>query len=58
MDLMGFSMMAKGGASLAPFHGNDAVIPAATLEAMNARLDQIHRGPYRVAINEAPLAGR
>jgi basic membrane lipoprotein Med (substrate-binding protein (PBP1-ABC) superfamily) len=56
LDLMGFSMMARGGASLAPLHGNDAKIPAATLDAMNARLDQIHRGLYRVAIDETPPA--
>lgn len=49
-------MMAKGGASLAPLHGNAEVIPAATLEAMNARLDQIHWGLYRVEINESPPA--
>jgi basic membrane protein A len=56
LDLMGFSMMARGGASLAPFHGNDAKIPLATLDAMNARLDQINRGLHRVAIDEAPPA--
>jgi hypothetical protein len=56
LDLMEFSTMAKGGASLAPLHGNEAVIPEATLDAMNERLDQINRGLYRVAINEAPPA--
>ena len=48
--------MARGGASLAPFHGNNAVIPAATLDAINARLDQIHQGLFRVAIDETPPA--
>jgi len=56
LDLKDFSMMAKGGASLAPFHGNDAKIPKQTLDAMNERLDHINQGLYRVAINEAPPA--
>jgi basic membrane protein A len=56
LDLMEFGMMGKSGASLAPFHGNDAKIPKATLDAMNARLDQIKQGQYRVEINEAPPA--
>lgn len=56
LDLKDFSMMAKGGASLAPFHGNDAVIPKETLDATNDRLDQIDQGLYRVAINESPPA--
>ena len=56
LDLKDFSMMAKGGASLAPFHGNDAAIPKETLDATNDRLDQIDQGLYRVAINESPPA--
>jgi basic membrane lipoprotein Med (substrate-binding protein (PBP1-ABC) superfamily) len=56
LDLKDFSMMAKGGPSLAPFHGNDAVIPKETLDATNDRLDQIDQGLYRVAINESPPA--
>jgi basic membrane protein A len=56
LDLMEFSTMAKGGASLAPLHGNEAKIPEATLDAMNARLDQINQGLYRVEINESPPA--
>ena len=56
LDLMEFSTMAKGGASLAPLHGNEAVIPEATLDAMNERLDQINQGLYRVEINESPPA--
>jgi basic membrane lipoprotein Med (substrate-binding protein (PBP1-ABC) superfamily) len=55
-DLKDFSMMTRGGASLAPFHGNDAKIPQPTLDAMNQRLDQISQGLYHVAINEAPPA--
>ena len=56
LDLMEFSMMAKGGASLAPFHGNDAVIPKETLDATNDRLGQIDQGLYHVDINESPPA--
>jgi len=58
LDLKDFSMMAVGGASLAPFHGNDAVIPKQTLDAMNERLDQINQGLYRVAIDESPPANQ
>jgi basic membrane protein A len=56
LDLMEFSMMAKGGASLTPFHGNDAVIPKETLDATNDRLGQIDQGLYHVDINESPPA--
>ena len=56
LDLKDFSMMARGGASLASFHGNDAKIPQSTLDAMYQRLDQISQGLYHVAINEAPPA--
>jgi basic membrane protein A and related proteins len=56
LDLKDFSMMTSGGASLAPFHGNDAKVPKQTLDAMNQRLDQISEGLYHVVINESPPA--
>jgi basic membrane protein A len=56
-DLKDFSMMAKGGASLAPYHGLDSKIPAATLTLVNDTLAQIMNGLFRVDIDEAqPLA--
>jgi basic membrane lipoprotein Med (substrate-binding protein (PBP1-ABC) superfamily) len=52
-DLKDFSMMAKGGATLAPFHGLDSKIPAATLTLMNDAMAQIKNGLFRVDINDS-----
>jgi len=57
LDLKDFSMMAKGGASLAPFHGLDAQIPAATAELLKKRQDEIAKGLFRVDIDEAMPVG-
>ncbi len=57
LDLKDFSMMAKGGASLAPFHDLDKQIPAATMELLKKRQDEIAKGLYRVDIAEAMPAG-
>lgn len=53
IDLKDFSMMALGGATLAPYHGNDSKIPAATLEAVKAKEEAIKTGMFRVPIDEA-----
>ena len=53
VDLKDFSMMAQGGASLAPFHGNDSKIPADVLAAVKAKEEAIKSGMFRVPIDEA-----
>ncbi|MEA3309186.1 MAG: BMP family protein [Chloroflexota bacterium] len=55
-DLKDFSMMAKGGASLADFHGLDAKIPQETLDLVQQREQEIADGLYRVNIDEAAPA--
>lgn len=55
-DLKDFSMMGKGGATLAPYHGLEAKIPAATLELAKQRQNEIQKGLYRVNIDEAAPA--
>jgi len=52
-DLKDFSMMGKGGASLADFHGNDAKIPTEIMTLVNDTLEQIKAGLFRVDIDEA-----
>jgi basic membrane lipoprotein Med (substrate-binding protein (PBP1-ABC) superfamily) len=52
IDLKDFSMVAKGGASLAPFHGLDAKIPADLLKTVTDREAQIKSGLYRVDVDE------
>ncbi len=56
MDLKDFSMMAKGGAYLADFHGNDSKVPAEILATVNARIEEIKNGSFRVPIDEAQPA--
>jgi len=51
-DLKDFSMVAKGGASLAPFHGLDAKIPADLLKKMQDKEAQIKSGIFRVDVDE------
>jgi basic membrane lipoprotein Med (substrate-binding protein (PBP1-ABC) superfamily) len=53
IDLKDFSMMAAGGATLAPFHGNDSKIPAEILDAIKAKEEAIKTGMFRVPIDEA-----
>jgi basic membrane lipoprotein Med (substrate-binding protein (PBP1-ABC) superfamily) len=53
-DLKDFSTMVHGGADLAPYHGNEAKIPAEVLELVNQKRDDIINGVFRVDINEAP----
>jgi len=56
MDLKDFSMMGKGGAYLADFHGNDSKVPAEILATVNARIEEIKNGSFRVPIDEAQPA--
>ncbi len=51
-DLKDFSMMAKGGASLAPFHGLESKIPADLLKKVQDAEAQIKSGNLRIDINE------
>ena len=51
-DLKDFSSMAKGGASLAPFHNFESQLPAALKELVASRQAEIINGLFRVAIDE------
>jgi basic membrane lipoprotein Med (substrate-binding protein (PBP1-ABC) superfamily) len=51
-DLKDFSMMAKGGASLAPFHNTEAKIPADLLAKVKEKEQAILKGLFRVDIDE------
>jgi basic membrane protein A and related proteins len=55
-DLKDFSMYVKGGASLAPFHGNDSKIPAELLALVEAKELAIQDGTFRVDIDESEPA--
>jgi len=56
-DLKDFSMMGKGGASLAPYHGLESKIPADILALVEQRNQEILDGLFRVDIDEATPAG-
>ncbi|MBA3075845.1 MAG: BMP family ABC transporter substrate-binding protein [Anaerolineae bacterium] len=56
-DLKDFSMMGKGGASLAPFHGTESKIPADLLATVKEREAEILSGIFRVDVSEAQPAG-
>jgi basic membrane lipoprotein Med (substrate-binding protein (PBP1-ABC) superfamily) len=56
-DLKDFSMMAKGGASLAPFHGFEDTLPADVIAKVRELEAQIMAGTFRVPIiEEAPVS--
>jgi len=55
-DLKDFSMIGKGGASLAPFHATESKLPPELVSKVNARLEEIKKGTFRVDIDEAPPA--
>jgi basic membrane protein A len=57
LDLKDFSMMAYGGASLAPLHGFEDVLDADLIELVSAREQEIIDGLFRVNIDEAIPAG-
>ncbi len=51
-DLKDFSMVAKGGASLAPLHGLESKLPADLIELVNQKEKEIKDGAFRVNIDE------
>jgi len=51
-DLKDFSMMAKGGASLAPFHNTESKLPADLLQKVKDKENAILQGLFRVDIDE------
>jgi len=55
-DLKDFSMMTKGGASLAPLHGWDAKLPADVRDLVKKKTEEIVSGKFRVDINESDPA--
>jgi basic membrane protein A len=55
-DLGEWSMMAKGGARLAPFHGFENKLPQAVIDEVEALEQQILDGIFRVPIVEEPPA--
>ncbi|MHC1740468.1 MAG: BMP family protein [Anaerolineaceae bacterium] len=55
-DLKDFSMYSKGGAYLAPFHGNDSLISADLMKKITDKEAAIKAGTFRVDINEAAPA--
>jgi basic membrane protein A len=52
-DLKDFSMMAKGGASLASYHDTESKIPPDLLQKVADREKEIQNGLFRVDIDEA-----
>lgn len=56
-DLKDFSMMGKGGASLAPFHATEAKLPADLVAAVKAKEEEIKSGMFRVDVSESQPAG-
>lgn len=52
IDLKDFSMVAKGGASLAPFHATEGKLPADLVKKVQDKEQQIKDGIFRVDINE------
>lgn len=56
-DLKDFSMMAKGGARLAPYHDMDEEIPDDILALVEQREQEIMDGLFRVNIDEEAPAG-
>lgn len=55
-DLKDFSMMGKGGASLAPYYGWEKKLPKELIDLVNAKAEDIKSGKFRVDINEAAPA--
>lgn len=52
-DLKDFSMMAKGGASLAPYHDWEQKLPQDVKDLVSQKMEAIKAGTFRVDINEA-----
>jgi basic membrane lipoprotein Med (substrate-binding protein (PBP1-ABC) superfamily) len=55
-DLKDFNMVAKGGASLAPFHATESKLPADLVKNVKDKESQIKNGLFRVDIDEAQPA--
>jgi basic membrane lipoprotein Med (substrate-binding protein (PBP1-ABC) superfamily) len=53
IDLKDFSMVAKGGASLAPFHNTESKLPAELVTQVREKEAAIKSGLFRVDIDEA-----
>ncbi len=53
-DLKDFSMVAKGGASIAPLHGLESKIPADLIALVKQKEEDIKNGAFRVNIDEVP----
>jgi basic membrane lipoprotein Med (substrate-binding protein (PBP1-ABC) superfamily) len=51
-DLKDFSMFAKGGSLLAPYHNTESKIPAELLTKINDKAKAIKNGEFRVDIND------
>jgi hypothetical protein len=51
--LKDFSMVGKGGASLAPFHATEGQLPTDLVGLVMEREEQIKAGLFRVDIDEA-----
>jgi basic membrane protein A len=56
-DFKDFTMMAKGGAMLAPYHGMDEHIPQEILDLVEQRKEEINQGLFRVNVDEAQPEG-
>ncbi len=54
MDLGEWSMMAKGGAKLAPYHSFEKTLPADVLKEVQDLQTKIINGTYRVPVDEQP----
>ena len=54
MDLGEWSMMAKGGARLAPFHGFEKKLPESVINEVKDLEKKIFNGTFRVPIDEQP----
>ena len=52
MDLGEWSMMAKGGAKLAPFHSFEKTLPATVIKEVNDLKQKILNGTFRVPVDE------
>ena len=52
LDLKDFSMVAKGGAILSPFHGTESKIPADLMKKVTEKKTAIETGLFRVDIDE------
>ncbi len=56
MDLKDWSMMAKGGASLAPFHGFEATLPKDVIELVKELEEKIKAGTFHVPVGETQVS--